>query len=146
VIGGPWPAPCVAELAHALRVLHMPLLGAWVREHVVEEDRWEDYAILLASMAGVWITDTVERQLGYPLRELTGFQGFAPEPGSADGEGRAAIIAVMSALNHDAPGLHGVVTAAVEAGKVDELCGHLALITSHALNRRGLPMRVGGVQ
>lgn len=138
-----WAPACVDELKDALMALDVRRLEVWVRVHVVEDDRWMDYALLLTSIAAVWIRDEVEQRLGPDLFASSQFAGFALEPSTQEGSERAAQLATMFALNGDDESVVTIVTTANGAGKIDELCGYLALIAARALNRAGFPLRLG---
>ncbi len=139
-----WPDECVEELVAALSVLDVPSLAGWVQAHVLPGNRWDHYAILLASIGAVFVQDQVEQRFGRAVFEHENFGGFAPEGLPGEGGAHAAGLALICALNDDTPGVLGVIEGARAADSLDELCGYLVIIVSRAVSGQVLPMRIGG--
>jgi hypothetical protein len=139
-----WPDECVEELVASLRVLHVPALAEWIKAHVMPEDRWDHYAILLASIGAVYIQEQVELRLGKALIQSEQFAGFAPEGLPGEGSAHAAGLALICALNDDTAGVLGIIEGARAADALEDLCGYLVLIAHRAVAGHVVPMRVGG--
>lgn len=137
-----WPEVCVDELLVAVRAMSVPHIGEWIRAHVLEDDRWDDYAALLTFLSAAYLQNDIEQQLGRPIGKLRGFVGFMPEVGDASGGERDAAVIVTLAMNDDYAGVRGLIAAAREAGQIDDLCGHLALIACRAAQGVPVPMRL----
>lgn len=131
-----WSDASLHDLMHILAHADGVAMGLWIAVNVgADDDAWLEYAAALGAIAASAIDGMVRAEMraaGINPDDVTLIPvpqfGDDPDPVVVD----AGRIVTMS-MEHDPPGILGVLGGARERDAVEELCGALAVVAGFAL-------------
>lgn len=140
--GHDWTDGCLHDLRHALVAGGRSAIATWVIDHVgLDPDRWTDFALALATIAA----DSM-RSAALEAMQEAGVTDpadvvFAPDFGDDPSQlARDVGLLVTMKLNGDEAGMRGVLAAARDRDEVEEVCGGVGLVATHALRAEAVAL------